>query len=54
VIANDCVGTVPLVAAGTPVNGKTIGPLTPGAAGPWICPAVAFDVNPEKLTLTVI
>ena len=52
-IAKDCGGTVPEVAAGTPANGNIIGPFTPGAA--WcMCPAVAAEVKPEKVTVTVI
>src|SRR5258706_842712 len=45
-MADICVGTVPLVTAGTIERGKRIGPFTPTAAGPWMWAIVA---GPRRL-----
>ena len=41
-MANGWLGMLPLVAAGTPANGNRTGAFAPGAAGPWMWPAVAL------------
>ena len=53
-MAKTWAGMLPLVAAGTPANGKMTAALTPGAAGPWMWPAVALELRPVQLALTVM
>src|SRR6266436_5198000 len=51
---NACVGMAPLVALGTPENGKITGALWAVSAGPWIWEAVAPAVRPDQFSSTVI
>ena len=48
-----CTGMLPLVAAGTPENGNTIGAATPGPSGPWMCEIVAGLVVATASSLLV-
>lgn len=47
VIAKVATGTSPEVAAGGD-SGKMTGAFDPGAAGPWMWPALAFVPRPAK------